>query len=318
MASRVSSGKVLNQIAQNLPWMLGGSADLAPSNKSDLTFEKAGQFRVETPAGRNFHFGIREHAMGAITTGMALCGLRPYAATFFVFADYMRPAMRLAALMNLPVLYIFTHDSIGVGEDGPTHQPVEHLAALRSIPGLVVIRPADANEVAEAYRAALTLKDHPSALVLTRQNLPTLDRSVYASAAGTAKGAYVLSEAEGGSPQVILIGTGSEVGLCLEAQKKLAAEGVKARVVSMPSWELFEAQEQTYRDGVLPPKVHSRVAVEAGVEQGWSKYLGCRGRFVGMKGFGASAPFGQLMKHFGLTADRVVSEAKAALAAPQI
>ncbi len=318
MASRVSSGKVLNQIAQNLPWMLGGSADLAPSNKSDLTFEKAGQFRVETPAGRNFHFGIREHAMGAIATGMALCGLRSYAATFFVFADYMRPAMRLAALMNLPVLYIFTHDSIGVGEDGPTHQPVEHLAALRSIPGLVVIRPADANEVAEAYRAALTLKDHPSALVLTRQNLPTLDRSVYASAAGTAKGAYVLSEAEGGSPQVILIGTGSEVGLCLEAQKKLAAEGVKARVVSMPSWELFEAQEQTYRDGVLPPEVRSRVAVEAGVEQGWSKYLGCRGRFVGMKGFGASAPFGQLMKHFGLTADRVVSEAKAALAAPQI
>ena len=318
MASRVSSGKVLNQIARNLPWMLGGSADLAPSNKSDLAFEEAGRFSIETPAGRNFHFGIREHAMGAIATGMALCGLRSYAATFFVFADYMRPAMRLAALMNLPVLYIFTHDSIGVGEDGPTHQPVEHLAALRSIPGLVVIRPADANEVAEAYRAALALKDHPSALVLTRQNLPTLDRSVYASAAGTAKGAYVLSEAEGGSPQVILIGTGSEVGLCLEAQKKLAAEGVKARVVSMPSWELFEAQEQAYRDGVLPPEVGARVAVEAGVEQGWSKYLGCRGRFVGMKGFGASAPFGQLMKHFGLTADRVVSEAKAALAAPQI
>ncbi len=235
--------------------------------------------------------------------------------TFLVFADYMRPAIRLAALMNLPVLYIFTHDSIGVGEDGPTHQPVEHLAALRSIPGLVVIRPADANEVAEAYRAALALKDHPAALVLTRQNLPTLDRSRYASAAGTARGAYVLSEAAGGAPQVILIGTGSEVGVCLEAQNRLAAEGVRARVVSMPSWELFEAQEQAYRDGVLPPEIRPRVAVEAGVEQGWSKYIGCRGRFVGLGGFGASAPFGQLMKHFGLTADRVVAEALDALAA---
>ena len=309
MASRASSGKVLNQIAKNLPWLLGGSADLAPSNKSDLTFEGAGEFSTATPAGRNFHFGIREHAMGAIVNGMALSGLRSYGATFFVFADYLRPSMRLAALMHLPVFYIFTHDSIGVGEDGPTHQPVEHLAALRSIPGLVVLRPADANEVAEAYRIAISLNDKPSALVLTRQNLPTLDRSAYAPASGTAKGAYVLSDCDG-TPEVILIGTGSEISLCLSAQKRLASDGTKARVVSMPSWELFDAQDQAYQDSVLPPEVTCRVAVEAGIEQGWQKYTGRCGKFVGMTGFGASAPFAELMDHFGITEESVIAAAK--------
>ena len=313
MASRASSGKVLNQVAKNLPWLLGGSADLAPSNKSNLTFEEAGEFSTQTPAGRNFHFGIREHAMGAIVNGMALSGLRAYGATFFVFADYLRPSMRLAALMNLPVFYIFTHDSIGVGEDGPTHQPVEHLAALRSIPGLVVLRPADANEVVEAYRTAISIDKRPMALVLTRQNLPTLDRTVFASASGTARGAYVLSDCEG-KPEVILIGSGSEVSLCLVAQEKLASEGINARVVSMPSWELFDSQDQAYQDSVLPPEVTSRVAVEAGVEQGWQKYIGRCGKFVGMTGFGASAPFAQLMKHFAITEDNVVAQAKAVLA----
>jgi transketolase len=304
---------VLNQVAKNLPWLLGGSADLAPSNKSDLTFEGAGEFAVDTPGGRNFHFGIREHAMAAIVNGMALSGLRSYGATFFVFADYLRPSMRLAALMNLPVFYIFTHDSIGVGEDGPTHQPVEHLAALRCIPGLVVLRPADANEVAEAYRMAVSMQDKPSALVLTRQNLPTLDRTVYGPAAGTAKGAYVLSDCDGGKPEVILIGTGSEVGLCLAAQEKLAVDGVKARVVSMPSWELFDAQDQAYQESVLPPEVTRRVAVEAGMEQGWHKYIGRCGAFVGVGGFGASAPYAELMEHFGLTVENVTARARSLL-----
>ena len=313
MASRASSGKVLNQIAKNLPWLLGGSADLAPSNKSNLTFEEAGDFGTGTPAGRNFHFGIREHAMGAIVNGMALSGLRSYGATFFVFADYLRPSMRLAALMKLPVFYVFTHDSIGVGEDGPTHQPVEHLASLRSIPGLVVLRPADANEVAEAYRVAISMDDKPSAIVLTRQNLPTVDRSVYASASGTTKGAYVLSDCDGDKPDVILIGTGSEVSMCLAAQKRLASEGIKARVVSMPSWELFDAQDQVYRDSVLPPDVTCRVAVEAGIDQGWHKYIGSGGAFIGMAGFGASAPFAELMEHFGITEDAIVTQAKTLL-----
>ena len=310
IASRASSGKVLNQIAASVPWMLGGSADLAPSNKSLLTFGGTGDFTAENRGGRNFHFGIREHAMGAICNGMALSGLRAYGATFFVFLDYMRPAVRLASIMKLPVLYIFTHDSIGVGEDGPTHQPVEQLASFRAIPGVVVLRPADANEVAEAYKAAMLLRDRPAALILTRQNLPTLDRTRYGAAEGTAKGAYVLSEAEGGSPKVILIGTGSEVTLCLEAQGKLAAEGIPTRVVSMPSWELFEDQSSEYRDSVLPPDVTARVAVEAGIEQGWSKYAS---RFVGMKGFGASAPYARLYEYFGITTDAVVAEAKAAL-----
>ncbi len=313
MASRASSGKVLNQVARNLPWLLGGSADLAPSNKTMLTFDKTGPFSAENPAGRNFHFGIREHAMGAIANGMALCGLRPYIGTFFVFSDYMRPAIRMAAMMRLPVLYIFTHDSIGVGEDGPTHQPVEQLAALRAVPNLLVIRPADANEVAEAYRTSIAHTDRPAALVLTRQDLPTLDRTVYAPASGLQRGGYVLAEAPGGTPEVILIGTGSELSLCVEAQRQLAAEGIQARVVSMPCWELFDAQTADYRDSVLPPNVTCRVAVEAGIEQGWSKYTGCVCRFVGMHSFGASAPFEKLYHQFQITPPQIVAQAKAAL-----
>ena len=314
MASRSSSGKVLNQAAKNIPWLLGGSADLAPSNNTALTFAAVGDFAADNPAGRNFHFGIREHAMGGICNGMALCGLRAYGATFFVFSDYMRPSIRVAALMGLPVFFVFTHDSIGVGEDGPTHQPVEHLAALRAIPGLVVLRPADANEVSEAYKLVLQLKDRPAVLVLTRQNLPTLDRAKYGPAGGVQRGAYVLADAVDGKPEVILIGSGSEVSQCLEAREQLTAEGIKTRVVSMPSWELFDAQADEYRQAVLPPAVTARVAIEAGVEQGWQKYLGPSGRFIGMLGFGASAPFGTLLKHFGLTAANVVAAAKQCLA----
>ena len=312
-ASRNASGKVLNQVAKRVPWLLGGSADLAPSNKTLLSFDQAGSFSADNPRGRNFHYGIREHAMAAISNGMALCGLRPYAGTFFVFADYLRPSMRLSAMMGLPVLYIFTHDSIGVGEDGPTHQPVEQLAALRAIPNLVVIRPGDANEVGEAYRAIMATSDRPAALVLTRQNLPTLDRSKFAPASGLHQGGYVLADAPDGKPDENLIGTGSETSLCVEAYERLTAEGVKARAVSMPCWELFDAQPSEYRDSVLPPDVTARVAVEAGVEQGWHKYIGCSGRFVGMRGFGASAPFKHLYEHFGITVDNVVAEAKAAI-----
>jgi transketolase len=313
MASRVSSGKVLNQVAQNVPWLLGGSADLAPSTNTLLTFAKVGDVEPGQPGGRNFHFGIREHAMGAICNGLATTGLRPFGATFFVFSDYMRPAIRLAAIMELPTLFIFTHDSIGVGEDGPTHQPVEHLAALRAIPGLIVLRPADANEVSEAYKVIMRSQRQPVALVLTRQNLPTLDRSKYAPAAGTQKGGYVVIDAPNGKPEVILIGTGSELGLCLEAYEQLKAEGVAARVVSLPSWELFEAQPAEYRATVLPPDVTARVAVEAGVEMGWQKYIGCHGRFVGMTSFGVSAPAETAYKHFGITTAKVVAQAKAAL-----
>lgn len=313
MASRASSGKVLNQLAKNVPWVLGGSADLAPSNKSDLTFPEAGEFRLETPAGRNFHFGIREHAMAAVVNGMALCGLRAYGATFFVFADYMRPAIRLAAIMRLPVFHIFTHDSIGVGEDGPTHQPIEHLASLRAIPNVLVIRPADANEVTEAYKVVAAEKHSPSMLVLTRQNLPTVDRTKYAPAAGLAKGAYVLADAPGGKPELILIGTGSEVSLCLEAAEKLNADGVKTRVVSMPCQELFERQDAAYRESVLPKSVTARVAVELGVEQGWGKYIGDGGKFLGMSDFGASGPAETLLKHFGFTVDNLVKIAKETL-----
>ena len=309
MASRVSSGKVLNQVGKNIPWMLGGSADLSPSNKSTLDFDNTGEFSAENYAGRNFHFGIREHAMASICNGMALSGLRAYGATFFVFTDYMRPPMRLAALMKLPVFYIFTHDSIGVGEDGPTHQPVEHLAALRAIPGLNVLRPADANEVAEAYRAILGRNDGPSALVLTRQNRPTLDRTEYAPADGLQKGGYVLADADG-KADVILIATGSELSLCVEARRQLAGDGIKARVVSLPCWELFDAQPDEYRRSVLPPEVTVRVAVEAGIEQGWSKYVGDAGRFIGMNGYGASAPAAVLMKQFGFTVENVVATAK--------
>ena len=313
MASRVSSGKVLNQVAQNVPWLLGGSADLAPSTNTLLTFAKVGDMEAGQPGGRNFHFGIREHAMGAICNGLTASGLRPFGATFFVFSDYMRPAIRLAAIMELPTLFIFTHDSIGVGEDGPTHQPVEHLAALRAIPGLIVLRPADANEVSEAYKVIMQLQRQPVALVLTRQNLPTLDRNKYAPAASTQKGGYVVIDAPNGKPEVILIGTGSELGLCLEAYEQLQAEGIAARVVSLPSWELFEAQSAEYRATVLPPGVTARVAVEAGVEMGWQKYIGCRGRFVGMNSFGVSAPAETAFKHFGITAANVVAQAKAAV-----
>ena len=310
MASRASSGKVLNQIAKNIPWMLGGSADLSPSNKSNLTFDGAGEFHLGTGDLRNFHFGIREHAMASICNGMALCGLRAYGATFFVFTDYFRPAVRLAAIMKLPVFYILTHDSIGVGEDGPTHQPVEHLAALRCMPGVVVLRPGDANEVAEAYKAIVQLTDRPAALVLTRQNLPTLDRTQYAPASGLQQGGYILADAEDGKPEVILIGTGSEVSLCLEAREQLTSEGIPTRVVSLPCWELFDQQPAEYRESVLPPMVTKRVAVEMGVEQGWSKYIGDAGRFIGMSTFGASAPAGVLLKHFGFTVENVVATAK--------
>ncbi len=312
LASRASSGQVLNQIAKNVPWLLGGSADLAPSTNTLLKFDDAGDFSADDHAGRNFHFGIREHAMAAACNGMALSGLKPYCATFFVFSDYCRPSIRLSAMMKLPVLYVFTHDSIAVGEDGPTHQPIEHLAALRAIPNLAVVRPADANEVAEAYRTIVPMKDQPACLVLTRQNLPTIDRDKYASAAGVAQGAYILAETDG-TPDVILIGSGSEVTLCLEARERLAAEGIAARVVSMPSWELFDAQSEEYRNSVLPPDVTARVAVEMGIEMGWGKYLGCGGRFLGMNYFGISGPFQKLLERYGFTGENVAAEAKKAM-----
>ncbi|HEV3007320.1 MAG TPA: transketolase [Pirellulales bacterium] len=312
LATRVSSGKVLNAIAPRLPWLVGGAADLAPSTMT--LFDTVDDFEAETPAGRNLHFGIREHAMMAAVNGMVLSGLRAFGATFFVFSDYCKPSIRLSAIMRIPSLFIFTHDSIGVGEDGPTHQPVEHLAALRAIPGLVTLRPGDANEVAEAYRTVLPWKNRPAALILTRQNLPTIDRAKYASATGVARGAYVLADAADGEPELILIGTGSELCFCVEAFEKLTAEGVKARLVSMPSWELFEEQPAAYKGSVLPPAVTARLAVEAGVEQGWQRYLGAGGRFLGMTGFGASAPYGALAKHFGFTAENVVKLAHEVLA----
>jgi transketolase len=313
LATRVSSGKVLNAIASAYPWLVGGSADLAPSTMTMLEHPDAGHFGHHNYGGRNLHFGIREHAMGSICNGLALSGIRPYGATFFVFSDYVRPSVRLSSLMRLPVLYIFTHDSIGLGEDGPTHQPVEHLAACRAIPGLVVLRPGDANEVSESYRALLSLSDRPAALVLSRQNVPTLDRAKYAPASGARRGAYVLADAAPGQPEVILIGTGSELMLCVAAYEQLVAAGVKARLVSMPSWELFDSQDAAYRDSVLPPTVTARVAVEAGLRMGWDKYIGLGGRFVGMSSFGASAPANTLYKHFGITAERIVAEAHAAL-----
>ena len=311
MATRVSSGKVLNHLAPHVPWLLGGSADLAPSNMTNLNDPSAGHYGAANFGGRNFHFGIREHAMAAACNGMALSSLKPYGGTFFVFTDYMRPAMRLSSLMRQGVIYVLTHDSIGLGEDGPTHQPVEQLAACRAIPRMLVFRPADANEVAESYRAALLNKDHPSSIVLTRQNLPTLDRSgEFEPAAGVARGGYVLRDAANGDPQVILLGTGSEVGLCLEAQELLAGDGIAARVVSMPCFELFDAQDAAYRDSVLPPSITARVGVEAGIVQGWEKYLLSSGRFVGMTDFGASGPFETLYEHFGITAQAVVEQAK--------
>jgi transketolase len=314
MASRDSSGKVLNAIAKRVPWMVGGSADLAKSNKSRLTFDGAGDFQAASPAGRNVHFGVREHGMGALCNGMALSGLRSYAAGFLIFSDYGRPSIRLASILEVPVLYIFTHDSIGVGEDGPTHQPIEQLASLRAIPGMIVLRPCDANEVAEAYRVALTEKHHPVILALSRQNLPTLDRTQYAAASGTANGGYVLADAvAGATPDVILVGTGSEVQLCVEAFEKLKADGVKARVVSLPSVNLFERQSPEYRESVLPAAVTKRVCVEMGSTFGWDRYATPGGVIIGMKEFGASAPLADLQKHFGFSADAVYKTAKGLL-----
>jgi len=312
IATRASAGQVLNAIAAKVPWLIGGSADLAPSTNTLLKFAGAGSFSPENYGGRNMHFGIREHGMASALNGMALSGVRPYGATFFVFSDYLRPSMRLASLMHVPSIFVFTHDSIGVGEDGPTHQPVEHLAAARSIPGLVVLRPGDANEAREAWRTVMLLKDHPAALVLTRQNLPTLDRTKYASAAGVAKGAYVLASSKE-TPQIILIGTGSELSLCVSAYEKLTAAGVAARVVSMPSWELFEMQDAAYRSSVLPAEVTARVVVEAGIRQGWERYLGSQGTFIGVEHFGASAPAGRVFEFFGLTPDNVLTQAQALL-----
>ncbi|BCM83452.1 transketolase [Methylobacterium indicum] len=314
LATRESSGKVLNAIANRVPWLLGGSADLAPSNKTKLESPEAGTLGPFTPGGRNIHFGVREHAMGSIVNGLGLVGLRAYGATFLVFSDYMRPPIRLAALMEVPVFHVFTHDSIGVGEDGPTHQPVEHLLALRAIPGLVTFRPADANEVAEAYRVIMQLKHQPAVLALSRQPLPTVDREKYAPASGTAKGAYVLAGAEEAKPDVILIGTGSEVQLCLGAYETLKAEGVKARVVSMPSWDLFEQQDEAYRNSVLPPEVTARVAVEQGSVIGWDRYTGSTGTILGMHTFGSSAPIKDLQTKFGFTPEKVLEAARAQLA----
>jgi transketolase len=315
IAGRDASGKVLNVLAQNIPWLLGGSADLGPSNKTLLTYEGAGDFEPASPGGKNLHFGIREHAMAATVNGLSLSKLRAFGATFFIFSDYARPAIRLSALMELPTIFIFTHDAMGDGEDGPTHQPVEQLASMRAIPGLVVLRPGDANEVVEAYRYILQLRHQPAVLALSRQPLPTLDRSRYAPAAGVARGAYVLADAPGGNPELILIASGSEVSLAVQAHDELLAGGIRARVVSMPSWDIFERQPQQYRDGVLPPQVTARVAVEQASTFGWERYVGTSGRVIGMKTFGASAPLKELQKKFGFEPERVVEVAKELLAA---
>jgi transketolase len=307
LAGRDASGKVENIIAQRVPWLIGGAADLAPSTKTRLTFEGAGDFGAANYGGRNFHFGIREHAMGSILNGMSTTKIRPFGSGFLIFSDYMRAPIRLSALMELPVIYIFTHDSIGVGEDGPTHQPVEQLTSLRAIPGLIVLRPGDANEIAEAWRMIMEFRHKPVCLILSRQNMPTLDRTKYAPAAGLTKGAYVLADALDGEPEVILIGTGSEVSLCVDAYEQLTAEGIKTRVVSMPSWELFDLQPKEYRDRVLPPDVRARVSVEQASTLGWQRYAY---RSIGMQTFGASAPLKELQKKFGFTPDAVVAAAK--------
>ena len=312
VASRDASQKVLNAIAPRLPWLIGGAADLAPSTKSNLTFPGAGSFGADNYAGRNMHFGIREHAMGTIANGLALAGVRPYASGFLIFSDYMKPPIRLAAIMELPVIYIFTHDSIGVGEDGPTHQPIEQIVSLRAIPGMIVLRPGDGNEVAEAWRVALGRKEQPCALILSRQPLPTLDRTRYAPASGVARGGYVLSDCQG-TPEIILMATGSEVSLAAGACEALQREGVRARAVSLPSWELFEEQPQAYRDAVLPPGVTRRLAIEQAAVMGWDRYVGPRGRVIGMHSFGASAPIGALLSKFGFTPDKVLEAAHALL-----
>jgi transketolase len=310
LASRDSSGQVLNAIAPKYPWLIGGSADLAPSTKTRLTFEGAGDLEAGKPGGRNLHFGVREHAMGAILNGLALSKVRAYGSGFLIFSDYMKPPIRLSALMELPVIYVFTHDSIGVGQDGPTHQPVEQLIALRAIPGLITLRPADANEVTEAWRVIMGLKHQPACLVLSRQALPTFDRTRYAPASGVARGAYILADPEDGKPAVILIGTGSEVALCVDTYEALKQEGIPARVVSMPSWELFEQQDQAYRDRILPPDIAARVSAEMGSVIGWDRYVGPTGAKVGMHTFGSSAPLKDLLTKFGFTAENVLAAAK--------
>ena len=310
IAGRDASGKVLNTLAQNIPWFLGGSADLGPSNKTTLKFDGAGSIQANNPGGKNLHFGIREHAMAAVVNGLSLSKLRAFGATFFIFSDYARPAIRLSALMELPTIFVFTHDAMGDGEDGPTHQPVEHLASLRAIPGLITIRPGDANEVVEAYRYIMQLRHEPAVLALSRQPLPTLDRTKYAPASGLARGAYVLGDAPGGKPEVIFIASGSEVSLAVQAHEKLISEGIRSRVVSMPSWEIFDHQTQEYQDSVLPPHVKARVAVEQASSFGWERYVGAGGKLTCMKTFGASAPLKELQTKFGFEPDHVVAAAK--------
>jgi transketolase len=314
VATREASGKVLNAIAERVPWVIGGAGDLSPSTKTNFTFKGAGAQEPGEPGGREMHFGIREHAMGAIVNGLGVSKLRAFGATFLTFSDYMRPSIRLAALMRLPVFHVFTHDSIGLGEDGPTHQPIEHLVALRAIPNLVVLRPADANEVTEAYKVVFGLIDEPACLVFSRQKLPVFDRTRYAPAVGLARGAYVMADADGGKPQVILIASGSEVQLCIEAREQLSRKGIGARVVSMPSWELFERQDEGYRHDVLPPAITARVAVEMGAVIGWDRYAGATGTIIGMHSFGASAPIKDVLAKFGFVADKVVQAAEAQIA----
>jgi transketolase len=313
IATRESSGKVLNIVAENVPWLVGGSADLAGSDRTRLKFEGAGDFQAGSYGGRNLHFGVREHGMAAALNGMAVSKVRPFGGTFFNFSDYMRPSVRLAALMEIPTIYVWTHDSIGLGEDGPTHQPIEQLASLRAMPGLMLMRPADANEVVEAWRVIMPLQHEPAALVLSRQAVPTFDRSKYGAASGVAKGAYILADAADGKPEVILMGSGSEVSLCVSAYEQLKAEGIKARVVSMPSWNLFEHQGDEYKAKVLPPEVKARVAVEQAATFGWSQYVGPSGIVIGMRRFGASAPIKDLQKKFGFTTENVVAAARKAL-----
>ena len=310
VAGRDASGKVLNVLAQNIPWFLGGSADLGPSNRTTLTYEGAGDFQAESPGGKNLHFGIREHAMAATVNGLALSKLRAFSATFFIFSDYARPAIRLSAVMELPTIFVFTHDAMGDGEDGPTHQPVEQLASLRAIPGLITLRPGDANEVVEAYRYVMQRRHEPAVLALSRQPLPTLDRNKYAPASGLARGAYILGDAPTGKPEVILIASGSEVSLAVEAHEQLLADGIRSRVVSLPSWDIFEHQTQEYRDSVLPPSVTARVAVEQASTLGWERYVGTSGRVIGMQTFGASAPLKELQRKFGFQPDRVAAAAR--------
>jgi len=315
ISGRDASGKVLNAVAKTVPWLIGGSADLAPSTKTRLTFDGAGDFTPENYGGRNLHFGIREHAMGSILNGLSLSKIRPYGSGFLIFCDYSRPAIRLAALMGIPVIYIFTHDSIGVGEDGPTHQPVEQLASLRVIPGLITLRPADANEIVEAWRLIIEFQHEPVAFILSRQPLPVLDRAKYAKASGLRKGAYVLADAKDEKPELILLASGSEVSLCIDAYEQLKTEGIKTRVVSIPSWEIFEQQDKNYRDSVLPPEITARISVEVASTFGWGKFVGDSGVQIGMKTFGASAPLKELKKKFGFTPEKIVSAAKELLVA---